>query len=400
LADSVWTLKFDGSSTVTSAGAGIVLYKDDGEAVTKSFKFDFPCSNNIAEYEAYLAELAIAYEMGIKHLQVIGDSNLVVCQARGEFSLKEPSLAPYRALAQKLKAKFSTFEIEHAQRNENRYADALATLGSQIAFEGEEMDVTICKKIEPITEFLRKEFEELSPDQEDWRVPIKAKLMLSTVMADLREIKDYTLISRDLYRRLPGGVLARCISIEEVKEKLPEVHEKTCGDGGAISLYRRLQRLGYFWPNMSAEAAEIQSQCPTCQFHYSNEEVYATFVSTDWRTPFLEYLLEGILPLNSKDVYRLKRLALRYFVEGGTLFRKGFHGKPLRCLSLSESQMVMKETHAGACGEHQGKKRLYQCLLTLGYYWPTMKKDAADFVKTCHTFQVQANLIHTHPTSL
>uniref|UniRef100_A0A2N9EYA9 RNase H type-1 domain-containing protein n=1 Tax=Fagus sylvatica TaxID=28930 RepID=A0A2N9EYA9_FAGSY len=130
LADFLWTLKFDGSSTAASAGAGIVLYKDDGEAVTKSFKFDFPCSNNAAEYEAYLAGLAIAYEMRIKHLRVIGDSNLVVCQARGEFSLKEPSLAPYRALAQKLEAKFSTFEIEHAQRNENRYADALATLGS------------------------------------------------------------------------------------------------------------------------------------------------------------------------------------------------------------------------------------------------------------------------------
>jgi hypothetical protein len=68
LADSVWTLKFDGSSTTTSAGAGIVLYKDDGEAITKSFKFDFPCSNNAAEYEAYLVGLAIAYEMGIKHL--------------------------------------------------------------------------------------------------------------------------------------------------------------------------------------------------------------------------------------------------------------------------------------------------------------------------------------------
>ena len=313
-------MKFDGSSTATSAEAGIVLYKDDGEAVTKSFKFDFPCSNNAAEYEAYLAGLAIAYEMGIKHLRVIGDFNLVVCQAREEFSLKEPSLAPYRALAQKFEANFGTIEIEHAQRNENRYADALATLGSQITFKGEEMDVTLCKKIEPITESLKKEFEELSPDQEDWRVPIRAKLMSPVVVADLREIKDYTLISGDLYRRLPGGVLARCISIEEAKEKLSEVHEKTCGDGGAISLYRRLQRLGYFWPNMSAEAAEIQSQCPTCQFHYSNEEVCATFVSTDWRTPFLEYLLEGILPSNPKDVYRLKRLALRYFVEGGTFF--------------------------------------------------------------------------------
>jgi ribonuclease HI len=162
LADSTWTLRFDGSSTAASGGARIVLYKGNGEAITKSFKLDFPCSNNATEYEAYLVGLAIAYEMGIKHLRVIGDSNLVVCQARGEFSLKEPSLAPYRALAQKLEAKFSTFEIEHAQRNENRYADALATLGSQIAFEGEEMDVTICKKMEPITELLKKEFEELS----------------------------------------------------------------------------------------------------------------------------------------------------------------------------------------------------------------------------------------------
>uniref|UniRef100_A0A2N9IBB0 RNA-directed DNA polymerase n=1 Tax=Fagus sylvatica TaxID=28930 RepID=A0A2N9IBB0_FAGSY len=366
LADSVWTLKFDGSSTATSAGAGIVLYKEGAEAVTKSFKFDFPCSNNAAEYEAYLAGLAIAYEMGIKHLRVIGDSNLV--------SMPKGMKTDMRML--------------------------WPTLGSQITFEGEEMDVTICKRVEPITESLKKEFEESSSDQEDWRAPIKAKLISPTVTADLKEIKDYTLISGDLYRRLPGGVLARCISLKEAKERLPEVHEKTCGDGGAISLYRRLQRLGYFWPNMSAEAAGIQSQCPTCQFHYNNEEVCATFVSADWRTPFLEYLLERILPSNPKDAYRLKRLALRYFVEGGTLFRKGFHGEPLRCLSLSESQMVMKETHAGECGEHQGKKRLYQCLLTLGYYWPTMKKDAADFVKTCHTCQVQANLIHSHPTGL
>ena len=134
MANSTWTLRFDGSSTATSGGVGIVLYKGNGEAVTKSFKFNFPCSNNAAEYEAYLAGLAIAYEMGIKHLRVIGDSNLVVCQARGEFSLKESSLAPYRALAQKLVAKFSTFEIEHTQRNENQYADTLATLGSQIYF--------------------------------------------------------------------------------------------------------------------------------------------------------------------------------------------------------------------------------------------------------------------------
>jgi hypothetical protein len=112
-----------------------------------------------------------------------------------------------------------------------------------MAFEGEKMDVTICKKMKPITELLKKEFEELSLDQEDWRVPIKAKLMSPTVVS---EIKDYTLISGDLYRRLPGGVLAWCISLEEAKEKLLEVHEKTCGNRGTVSLYCGLQRLGYF----------------------------------------------------------------------------------------------------------------------------------------------------------
>ena len=36
----------------------------------------------------------------------------------------------------------------------------------------------------------------------------------------------------------------------------------------------------------------------------------------------------------------------------------------------------------------------------MGYYWPTMKKDTAEFVKKCHSCQVQATLIHTHPQNL
>ena len=95
-----------------------------------SFKLEFPCSNNTAEYEAYLTGLAMILEMGIKHLKVMGDSNLVVCQTKGSFSLKEPSLALYKMMAQKMEEKFSTFEIKHASRNENQYADALAALGS------------------------------------------------------------------------------------------------------------------------------------------------------------------------------------------------------------------------------------------------------------------------------
>ena len=62
------------------------------------FKLKFTCTNNTVEYEAYLIGLVVAREIGIKCLRVIGDSNLVVCQAKGEFALKKPSLAPYRAM--------------------------------------------------------------------------------------------------------------------------------------------------------------------------------------------------------------------------------------------------------------------------------------------------------------
>ena len=68
--------------------------------------------------------------MGIKHLRVMGDSNMMVCQTKGRFSLKETSLALYKAMAQKMKEKFPTFEIEHTPRNKNQFADVLAALGS------------------------------------------------------------------------------------------------------------------------------------------------------------------------------------------------------------------------------------------------------------------------------
>ena len=94
-----WVMKFDGFFMAHSGGARIVLYHEGEEVVALSFKLDFPCSNNTAEYETYLTGLATALKMGIKHLKVISDSNMVFCQAKGRFSLKERSLAPYKFLA-------------------------------------------------------------------------------------------------------------------------------------------------------------------------------------------------------------------------------------------------------------------------------------------------------------
>jgi len=165
-------------------------------------------------------------------------------------------------------------------------------------------------------------------------------------------------MAEELYIKLPGGVLAICLSPDESTKRLKEVHEKSCGSSGPISLYRRLQRLGYYWPEMSKQATAIQEQCTNCQYTFDQMESYAVFTISDWRIPFLEYLIKDILPDNHEEAYRLRKLATCYFVEGGILFRKGFNGEPLRCLGTPEAQSVMQEVPAGECGDHQGKKRI------------------------------------------
>ena len=59
-----------------------------------------------------------------------------------------------------MEEKFSTFEIEHAPRNENRFADALATLDSQIIFEGSSTNIEVSKREESIIEVLKEKFRE------------------------------------------------------------------------------------------------------------------------------------------------------------------------------------------------------------------------------------------------
>ena len=237
--------------------------------------------------------------------------------------------------------------------------------------------------------------------------------------AELKVLKNYTFMRGELYCRMPGGVLSRCVGQDEAQRKLKEVHDKTCGSCGEVSLYCRLQRAGFYWPSMGKDADRVQTQYGTCQLAVNREESYDVFISEDWRIPFVQYLAEGFLPqkhgerymlrrlamhyfLPQKDGerYMLRRLAMHYFLHNTVLFKKGYDGDPLRCLGPEEAREMIKEVHSGECGEHKGKKKLYRCLLQMGYYWLTMKKDIAEFVKKCHSCQVQANLIHTHPHNL
>ena len=66
----------------------------------------------------------------------------------------------------------------------------------------------------------------------------------------------------------------------------------------------------------------------------------------------IPYLIEGILPQKHSERYKLKRLAIRYFLHNTVLFKKGYDGDPLRCLGPEEAKWMIKEMHLGECREH------------------------------------------------
>ncbi|GKA55375.1 reverse transcriptase domain-containing protein [Tanacetum coccineum] len=78
-----WILFTDGSSCTDSFGAGLILINPEGMEFAYALIFRFDATNNKAEYEALIAGLRIAEQMGVKNLQAYVDSQLVANQVNG-----------------------------------------------------------------------------------------------------------------------------------------------------------------------------------------------------------------------------------------------------------------------------------------------------------------------------
>ncbi|GKB08111.1 reverse transcriptase domain-containing protein [Tanacetum coccineum] len=75
-------------------------------------RFEFDVSNNEAEYEAIVAGLRIAEQMGVKSLVAKVDSRLVANQINGLYEAKEQSMTQYLEKAKTLIDSFKTFSID------------------------------------------------------------------------------------------------------------------------------------------------------------------------------------------------------------------------------------------------------------------------------------------------
>nr|GEV04164.1 reverse transcriptase domain-containing protein [Tanacetum cinerariifolium] len=106
-----WTLFTDGSLCVDGSGAGLILTNPEGIKFTYALRFQFTTSNNEAEYEALVAGLRIAGQMGVKNVQVTVDSKLVANQVLRTYVAKEDNMIKYLEIVKGLVSGFPTFSI-------------------------------------------------------------------------------------------------------------------------------------------------------------------------------------------------------------------------------------------------------------------------------------------------
>jgi ribonuclease HI len=79
-------------------------------------RIHFSASNIVVEYEALVNGLHIATELGIRWLDVRGDSQLIVDQVMKESSCHDPKMAAYCQVVHLLEDKFDGLELNHIVR--------------------------------------------------------------------------------------------------------------------------------------------------------------------------------------------------------------------------------------------------------------------------------------------
>ena len=93
----------DGSSNQQDSKLGIILEGPNGLLIKQTLKFAFKASNNQAEYEALVAGILLAKEMGAGSLLVKSGLLLVTKQVTSGYQAKDPQMASYFEVCDALK---------------------------------------------------------------------------------------------------------------------------------------------------------------------------------------------------------------------------------------------------------------------------------------------------------
>ncbi|XP_024163918.1 uncharacterized protein LOC112170864 [Rosa chinensis] len=222
-----WVLFFDGSRTETLAGAGIVLENPAGDRFTYSFQLEFKCTNNQAEYEALIIGLEVLLELGVRDVQIRGDSLLVINQLQEKYRCASCLLVPYLNRAIELLDQFDDVGLEYIHRERNFAANELAQLATGITLKYGVRERILKVERRTLPSWLARPdppddlvVAVLEPIAVDWRIPLINYLKQPDQTADRRTrflALNYFLKEDKLRRRGEDGIDFRCVYGHEAK---------------------------------------------------------------------------------------------------------------------------------------------------------------------------------------
>ncbi|GJX99858.1 reverse transcriptase domain-containing protein [Tanacetum coccineum] len=318
-----WTLFTDGSSCVDGSGAGLILTNPEGAEFTYAMRFRFEATNNEAEYEALIAGLRIAEQMGVKNLQANVDSRLVANQVNGSYIAKESGMVQYLNKVKTLAKSFKEFSIKQIPRSENKKADALSKIAST-SFAHLNKQVLV----EELKEKSINEKEILDVVEEEgntWMTPICEYLTKEILPEDKKKARAvrrkaarYAMINGTLYKKSFLGPWLRCVGPLQANYVLREIHEGSCSmHSGPRSVVAKVIQTGYYWPTMHMDARNLIRECNDCQIHRPvprNPQQNLTPITSPW--PFYKWGIDiaGPFPEGPGKV-KFLIVAIDYFTK-------------------------------------------------------------------------------------
>jgi ribonuclease HI len=107
------------------AAYGYVLEAEDGTVLDARGEAIGVATNNVAEYRALVAGLEKAAELGLRDVEVVSDSELLVKQMRGEYKIKNEALRELADEAERLEDRLGRVTYVAVRREQNELADRL-----------------------------------------------------------------------------------------------------------------------------------------------------------------------------------------------------------------------------------------------------------------------------------
>jgi ribonuclease HI len=107
------------------AAIAAVLSGPDGEVLEERGEPIGVATNNVAEYRALLLGIERARDLGADEVELVGDSELIVRQVRGDYKVKDAALRDLNSRVHQGLRAFDRWSIRHVRREENEAADAL-----------------------------------------------------------------------------------------------------------------------------------------------------------------------------------------------------------------------------------------------------------------------------------